>query len=107
MAAGEWQQAVGVRVAMDDQVKDEAAVAETGEQPAAEAGQERYAMGVTRIDNMVHKIDAGVRKLSKEIHSLEVEEDPNRVATGIKPLDNTVYKIDAGVRRISKAIHKK
>ena len=92
---------------MDDQVKNEAEVAETGEQPAAEADQERYVTGVKKLDTMVHKVDAGVRWISKEAHTpLEVEEDPDRVATGIKPLDNMVYKVDTGVRKISRGFHK-
>ena len=92
---------------MDDQANNEAAAAEADEPQVAEDGQERYGTGVKRLDNMVYKVDAGVRRLSKEIHSLDVEEDPDRVATGIKPLDNTVYKIDAGVRKISRAVRKK
>ena len=91
---------------MDDQDKQEAtAVAEGAEPAGAEPTPERYSIGVEKIDNMVYKIDAGVRKISHELHKpVELEEDPNRVATGIKPLDNTVYKIDAGVRGISKGI---
>jgi len=92
---------------MDDQVKDEAAVAGTGEEPVAEAGQERYATGVKKLDKMVHKVDDGVRWISKEAHTpLETAEDPNRVSTGLKPLDNVVYKVDTGVRKISRGFHK-
>ena len=90
---------------MDDQVTNEAAAEESDEQPAAEVEQERYATGKKRLDDMVYKVDSGVRWISREMRSVEVEEDPNRVATGVKPLDNAVYKIDAGVKKISKGIH--
>lgn len=90
---------------MDDQLKDQ--VSNGAAEGDGEATRERVRTGIKPLDEAVSKIDAGVRRISSEIHKpLEVEEDPNRVATGIKPLDQAVYKIDAGVRRISSQLHK-
>ena len=95
---------------MDDQLKQaDAQVAETESTDVATAveTQERYSTGIDPLDSAVHKIDAGVRKISSKLHEgLEIEEDPDRVSSGIKPLDTAVYKLDAGVRRISSGIHK-
>ncbi len=96
---------------MADQMKDQAdAVAEgdANEAMEAEASSDRYSSGIKKLDGVVYKVDAGVRKISQEIHSPPPAEDPERprVGTGIKPLDNVVYKIDHGVRRISEGLHK-
>ena len=91
---------------MDEQVKDQVdaeAAADTGEEKP-----ERHSIGVKKVDNLVHKIDDGVRRISKELHAAPPPADPDRprVSIGVEPIDNAVYKIDDGVRKISKGLHK-
>jgi hypothetical protein len=87
---------------MDDQVKDQAAA------PDAEATRERYSTGIKPLDTIAHKVDDGVRTISKQIHAPVPPEDPERprVSIGVQPIDNAVYKIDDGVRKISQGLHK-
>lgn len=91
---------------MDDQVVGRAGAEDDA--PGGEANDERYSTGIGKLDGAVHKIDAGVRRISQEIHAPPPAEDPARprVSSGIQPLDNVVYKIDGGVRRISEGLHK-
>jgi len=86
---------------MDDQMKDQAA-------PADEATPERYSTGIKPLDTVAHKVDAGVRRISQEIHAPIPPEDPARprVSIGVEPIDNAVYKIDDSVRKISQGLHK-
>ena len=91
---------------MDEQLTDqvEASAADDG----GEAEDERYSTGIKKLDDAVYKIDAGVRKISKELHAPPPAENPERprVSSGIQPLDNAVYKIDGGVRKLSESLHK-
>jgi hypothetical protein len=87
---------------MDDQMKDQEAA------PAEEAQPERYSTGIKPFDTIAHKVDEGVRTISKQIHAPVPPEDPARprASIGVQPIDNAVYKIDDGVRKISQGLHK-
>jgi hypothetical protein len=89
---------------MDDQNQVDAVAADESD----DASSERYSSGHAKLDAVVYKVDAGVRRISQEIHSPAPPADPDRprVSSGIEPLDNAVYKIDGTVRSISKGLHK-
>ena len=87
---------------MDDQMKDQDVA------PAEEAQPERYSTGIKPLDTIAHKVDEGVRSISKQIHAPVPAEDPARprVGLGVQPIDNAVYKIDDSVRKLSQGLHK-
>ncbi len=98
--------ASGDMITMDEQLTDQAEA--NAADDTSENAEERYSTGVAKLDGMVHKIDSGVRAISKELHAPAPPEDPARprVSIGVQPIDNAVYKIDHGVRKISEGLHK-
>ena len=91
---------------MDEKIEDQ--VSAEAVDDTAEEQPERYSLGVKPVDNLVYKIDEGVRRISKELHAPPSPEDPERPrhSIGVQPIDNAVYKIDDGVRKISQGLHK-
>lgn len=94
---------------MSDETMNVAEAAVADDKRDGDRAKADFKLGIAPLDNVVKKIDEGVRKISAEIHNPPPpEEDPDRqrVRSGIQPLDNVVHRIDDSVRRISQGIHK-